>query len=97
MNISKPKRYKHLVWLFDNVNNQEICAELLNIDWDSRVFCHTDIDEIDEHCFTCFNSVIDSKIPNKLVTVRPWDKPWMDSSVRLAIRKRNRLLKIYEH
>ena len=31
----------------------------------------------------------------KTVTIRPNDKPWMDSKVRLAIRKRDRLLRIH--
>ena len=34
-------------------------------------------------------------IPLKTVTIRPNDKPWMDSKVRLAIRKRDRLLRIH--
>ena len=30
-------------------------------------------------------------IPNKIVTVRPNDKPWYDSKIREASRKRHRL------
>ena len=30
-------------------------------------------------------------IPNKIVTVRPNDKPWYDSKIRVASRKRDRL------
>ena len=33
-------------------------------------------------------------IRHKTVLIRPRDKPWMNTSVRRAIRKRNRLLKI---
>jgi hypothetical protein len=32
-------------------------------------------------------------IPNRIVVIRPNDKPWMTSAVRSAIHKRNRILK----
>jgi len=34
-------------------------------------------------------------VPNKIVTVRPKDKPWMSNEVRRAIRKRDRCFKIF--
>ena len=33
-----------------------------------------------------FRSIVEKYIPLKTVTIRPNDKPWMDSKVRLAIR-----------
>ena len=39
--------------------------------------------------------VISVQIPLKTVTIRLNDKPWMDSRVRLAITRRNRLLRIH--
>ena len=40
-------------------------------------------------------SIIEKYIPLKTVTIRPNDKPWMDSKVRHAIRRRDRLLRIH--
>ena len=34
-------------------------------------------------------------VPNRIVVVRPLDKPWMNSEIRRAVSKRNRLLKIF--
>ena len=34
-------------------------------------------------------------VPCRTVVVRPRDKPWMNSEIRRAVRKRNRLLKIF--
>ena len=34
-------------------------------------------------------------MPNRTVIIRPRDKPWMNSKIRIAIRKRNRLLKFF--
>ena len=45
--------------------------------------------------FDCFRGIVESYIPRKTVTIRPRDKPWMNTTVRRAIRKRNRLPKIH--
>ena len=42
-----------------------------------------------------FRSIVEKYIPLKTVTTRPNDKPWMDSEVRLAIRRRDRLPRIH--
>ena len=34
-------------------------------------------------------------VPSGTVVVRPRDKPWMNSEIRRAVRRRNRLLKIF--
>ncbi len=40
-------------------------------------------------------SIADVYIPIKHVTIRSKDKPWMNGSIRRAIRKRDRLLPVY--
>ena len=35
-------------------------------------------------------------IPNKEITIRPKDNPWLDKEVRKLLRKKNRLLKKYK-
>ena len=42
-----------------------------------------------------FKSVVDEFIPAKYVTIRPKDKPWMNGCIRRAIRKRDRLFRLY--
>ncbi len=42
-----------------------------------------------------FREILETSIPNRTVTIRPRDKPWMNSGIRKEIRKRNRLLKYY--
>jgi hypothetical protein len=39
--------------------------------------------------------ILYTSIPNRIVTIRPNDKPWMTSVIRREIRKRNRFLKHY--
>jgi hypothetical protein len=43
----------------------------------------------------CFRLILETYVPNSIVVVRPRDKPWMNSEIRRAVRKRNRLLKIF--
>ena len=43
----------------------------------------------------CFYNVIELHICHRTVTICPQDKPWMNTSIRRAIRKRNKLLKIH--
>ena len=53
------------------------------------------VDEVYKSWFSCFQHIIKTHIPNKIVVIRPKDKPWMNSTIRKAIRKRNRLLNIH--
>ena len=51
------------------------------------------IDSVYDKWLNLLNYIIDVYIPNRRVTIRPKDKPWMNSLIRRAIRKRDRLLK----
>ena len=71
-----------------------MCNELAHFDWDAEVFSNLyDINAIYSCWFKHFHDIVKTKIPSRIVMIRPRDKPWMDSSVRLAMRKRDRLLK----
>ena len=90
----KQKSYKRFVWDFNNVNESEFCNALVTANLD--VFTsHNDIKSIYENWFTGLYNVIESHICHKFVTIRPPDKPWMNNSIRRAIRRRNRLFKIH--
>ena len=66
-----------------------------HLDWFSLRENSNDIDDIYSCWYGHFCSIIEKYIPLKPVAIRPNDKPWMDSKVRLAIRKRDRLLRIH--
>ena len=77
------------------MNITDLNEELLQLDWFSLCENTNDIDEIFSSWYGNFRSVIVKYIPLKTVTIRPNDKPWMDSKVRLAIRRREFI--IYVH
>ena len=96
ISVSKPKCYNRRIWQFNDVNEAELCNELAHFDWDAEVFSNLyDINAIYCCWFKHFHDIVKTKIPSRIVMIRPRDKPWMDSSVRLAMRKRDRLLKLY--
>ncbi|XP_028412551.1 uncharacterized protein LOC114535443 [Dendronephthya gigantea] len=90
---SKPKAFKRHIWDFANINMTMLNEDLSNINWENCIRDSTQIDNVYGNWFRHFRFIIDNYIPNKIVVIRPRDKPWMISAVRTAIRKRNRLLK----
>ena len=96
MNISfsKQKCYKRLIWNFNNVNESELHNSLLAMDLESQIDCE-DINIVYKNRIDCFRGILESYIPQNIVTIRPRDKPWMNTTVRRGIHKRNRLLKIH--
>ena len=96
ISVSKPKRYNQRTWQFYDVNEEELCNELANFHWDKEVFSNSyDIDDIYSCWFKHSHDIVKTKIPSRIFSIRPRDKSWMDSSVRLAMRKRYSLLKLY--
>ena len=91
----RSRSYKRQVWNFNNVNSADLNCELSQMDWFSLCDNTNDIDETYSCWYSHFRSIIEKYIPLKTVTIRPNDKPWMDSKVRHAIRRRDRLLRIH--
>ena len=91
----RSRSYKRQVWNFNNVNSADLNCELSQMDWFSLCENTNDIDETYSCWYSHFRSIIEKYIPLKMVTIRPNDKPWMDSKVRHAIRRRDRLLRIH--
>ena len=87
--------FKRDVWDFSNVDIVNFNCELLQTDW-SEIFKNCfDVDIIYEKWYRIFRRIVEKYIPFKTVTIRLKDKPWMCGQVRLAIRKRNRFLKLH--
>lgn len=67
------------------------CNALATANLDGFLSNDNDINSVYENWFACFYNAIESYICHRTVTIRQRDKP----SIRRAIRKRNRLLKIH--
>ena len=85
---SHTRTYKRKIWSFSKTDFLEYQNNLKNQNWD--VLIHN---EIDKACSNITNCIIDTAtktIPNKIVTSRPSDPPWMHNEIRKLIRLRKR-------
>jgi hypothetical protein len=64
--------------------------ELNMIDWNT-IFHNKTINDNYSNFLSTINRVCDKHIPSKVVVIRPDDKPFLNSSIRKAIRKRDRI------
>ena len=87
--------FKRDVWDFSDVDVVNLNCELLQTDWSAIVKNCFDVDIIYEKWYRISRRIVENYISFKTVTIRPKDKPWMNGQVRLAIRKRNRFLKLH--
>ena len=86
----KPIRrsFTHHIWRYEQGNYDLLKEMASSTDWkalhnlDINVYAKRLIDKILEISKDC--------IPNKIVTIRPSDPPWMTSSIKRYIRKRKR-------
>jgi hypothetical protein len=87
MSISsvKPKCYMRHVWNFSKIDRNKLSEALTSEKWD-EVFMN--VDALYTKWFECFEEILETHVPNYMIVVRPNDKPWMNSKIRNAIRKR---------
>ena len=82
--------YHRLIWLYDNGDFNAFRQALKSVDWDECFSC----DNLDETCEMWTTKVLNTArafIPNKVVLVRPKDKPWYSNELRLLKRKVKRI------
>ena len=95
ISLEKPKCYKRHIWDFSKIDYTVLHANLLNINFEEICMITDNIDDLYCKWYEKFCEALEISIPNRIVTICPRDKPWMNSDIRKAIRKRNRLMKFY--
>ena len=70
-------------------NNHFLKASATN--WNN--FQNNDINTYCEHLIEHLQSITEMCIPNKVITIRPSDPPWITTSIKRHIRKRKRAYK----
>jgi hypothetical protein len=63
---------------------------LQRVDWDELINSGNSLDDLCESFSNVILQAAGESIPNKIITVRKTDPPWMNGAIRRAIRKRNR-------
>jgi hypothetical protein len=87
----KIKSFTRNVWLFDKANFDLMRQNALTTDWtdtyddNTDTYCSNITDKIKLLAHQC--------IPNRKVTIKPSDPPWITTKIKCSIRKRKRLYK----
>ena len=86
----KPRHtpFKRKVWKYSEGNFDQLRTNVSSFDWDSCF--NADIDVYSSNLTAALLSMCDECIPNKIVTIRPTDPPWMHNTIRNHIRRRRR-------
>ena len=86
----KAQSFKKTVWKFEEANIAGIEEQLDSTDW-SFISTNSNINEITQTFEEILMKASNDYVPKVTFTVRPNDKPWMNSEIRKEIRKRDRL------
>lgn len=89
-NFRKPKlrSYKRRIWKYDDGDYDLLRHKVSSTDWNA---CHNDdINVYATNLIDTLQSIVETCVPNKLVTFRPSDPPWITTTIKKYIRKRKR-------
>ena len=93
VNVNKPRAFTRRVWDYKATDFVSLNDALGNAPFDSAYEIFDNVDDIVNY----INGLVSSDfIPNKLVTIRHKDNPWMSNEVRRAIRNRDRCFKKFQ-
>jgi hypothetical protein len=92
----RDKPYLREIWNFSKGNYPALLNDLSNIPWDVGMETLLDIDAMESYWHSMFMDTCKARIPNRIMKIRPSDKPWFNREVKLAIRSRNRLFNRYK-
>ena len=89
--LSFGNSYYRDIWNYKNADFEELNDKISQFDWDNIIDRASSVDEACINFTVTFISLCKSCIPRKRVLIRPSDKPWFTSELRLNIRIRDRL------
>jgi hypothetical protein len=84
------------IWNYKMGDYNGLLNDLNRAPWDVGTDTFDDINDMAIFWQGTFIDICKSKIPNRVIKIRPMDKPWFTNDVRIAIRHRNRLYKRFK-
>ena len=92
-NFRKPKclSFKRRIWKYDDGNYEMLRQKASATNWND--FQNNDINTYCENLIEHLQSITEMCIPNKVITIRPSDPPWITTLIKRHIRKRKRAYK----
>lgn len=83
------KSFKRRIWNYQRANFDLFRDNLSNYDW-NHLTDSTDFDSDVKHFTEAILKAGEQSIPNKIVTIRPFEHPWITSRIKNLIRQRKR-------
>ena len=93
--LKKNKSYKRMVWDFKHGDYDKFRSMLLQASW-NRCYDNNSIDNTVGNWMSLFTTIAEECVPHYMTTIRPRDKPFMNSNLRRLMRKRDRLYKLFK-
>ena len=88
--VKKQPSYYRLIWQYSQADFDGLKNSLQTTNWDEHLNTE-DINELASNFTTTLLNLAREFIPNKVITVRPNDKPWYNSNLRALRRRKDRL------
>jgi hypothetical protein len=85
------KPFTRHIWDYTKGNYNQLQNELNEVPWGVGPNSFDDIDNMTEFWQRSFMQVCKKNIPNRLIKIRPMDKPLLTHEVKVSLRRRNRL------
>ena len=79
--------FKRRIWLYDRGNYNQYREKLQRVDWDELINFANSLDDLCESFSNVILQAAGESIPNKIITVRKTNPPWMNGAILRAIRK----------
>ncbi|VDI01051.1 Hypothetical predicted protein [Mytilus galloprovincialis] len=89
--VNKEYTYKRTIRKYENANYKDFVSDLNNIDWNEHFHSCDNINDMYSQFLNIYSTNVNKYIPTKVVTIRPADKPFMNSTIRRKMRQRNRI------
>ena len=93
---TRDKAYEREIWDYRKGDFEGLLIELEHAPWRVGYVLFDEIDDIVNYWQTLFMDQCKSKIPNRVIKIRPKDKPWITHEVLTSIRRRNRAYKKFK-
>ena len=90
------KRHKRTIWDYKRCDFVALNNSLRSAPFNLGYELFIKADDVVNYWIQLYNSTIVEFIPNKTVSIKTHDKPWVTHEFKMLIRKRNRLLKCYK-
>ena len=91
--VPNSQSYTRTMWDFKNANFDNFRDAISRYNWQELLNNANDINVATEAWTVQLLKIAKETIPNKLVTIRPKDKPWYTNALRQLCRTKNRLFK----